>query len=78
MEQRRTDSEIMLPNILLRAANIPPDGDIDVTILEQGILITASEPETLQIPKELLALFDELGISRATVNAVLQEVNSHA
>ena len=65
--------EFRLPPELLADAKIPADSDLEIVCMDKKIVILPSEDtEAEEMPKELLGLCEELGISREKVNIVLR------
>ena len=64
--------ELKLPPQLLADAHIPLDADLDIVCRDRKIMILpAGDAESEKVPKELLDIFEELGIPREKVNIVL-------
>lgn len=64
--------ELKLPPQLLADAHIPLDADLDIVCRDRKIMILPAEDvESEKVPKELLDIFEELGIPREKVNIVL-------
>lgn len=65
--------ELKIPPELLADAGIPMDADLDIVCMDKKIVILPSEESVEQvIPKELMDICEELGISRDKVKVVLR------
>lgn len=65
--------ELKIPPELLADAGIPMDADLDIVCMDQKIVILPSEESVEQvIPKELMDICEELGISRDKAKVVLR------
>lgn len=62
-----------IPQELLKDAGIPMDADLDIVCQNQKIIIMPDQTaDRVEIPKELLALCGELGISEDKVKIILR------
>ncbi len=65
--------ELKIPPELLLDAGIPMNADLDIVCMDKKIVILPSEETVEQvIPKELMDICEELGISRDKVKIVLR------
>lgn len=65
--------ELKIPPELLADAGIPMDADLDIVCMDRKIVILPSEESAEQvIPKELMDICEELGISRDKVKIILR------
>lgn len=65
--------ELKLPPELLVDANIALDADLDIVCMDRKIVILPTEDvEAEEIPKELMDICQELGISKEKVNIILR------
>ena len=64
-------AELSVPHALLEAAGIGLDDDLDIRC-ENGAIIIGSADPVVQLPPQLLKLFDSLGISHDAIRCVLE------
>lgn len=63
---------ITVPHLLLQAAGIPLDGELDIQCVPGAIVIGSADPLDV-VPPCLLKLFDDFGINHDVVRSVLRE-----
>lgn len=71
-EKNDEEVSLVLPDELLEAADIPKSASLDAVCFKGAIVITARDVLD-NLPDELCALFDELGIDPGTVREVMEE-----
>ena len=64
-------AELSVPHVLLEAAGIPLDDDLDIRCEDGAIIISSADP-VKQLPPQLMELFDSLGVSYDTIRCVLE------
>ena len=64
-------AELWVPHVLLEAAGIPLDDDLDIRCEDGAIIIGSADP-VKQLPPQLMELFDSLGVSYDTIRCVLE------
>ena len=64
-------AELSVPHVLLEAAGIPLDDDLDIRCEDGAIIIGSADP-VKQLPPQLMELFDSLGVSHDTIRCVLE------
>ena len=64
-------AELSVPHVLLEAAGIPLDDDLDIRCEDGAIIISSADP-VKQLPPQLMELFDSLGVSHDTIRCVLE------
>lgn len=64
-------AELSVPHVLLMAAGIPLDDDLDIRCEDGAIIISSANP-LKQMPLQLMELFDSLGVSHDTIRCVLE------
>ena len=62
-------AELSVPHALLEAAGIGLDDDLDIRC-ENGAIIIGSADPVVQLPPQLLKLFDSLGITHDAIRCV--------
>lgn len=76
---KEQDITFQIPQELLKDAGIPVDADLDIVCQDQKIIIM---PEQMameaEIPKELLALCSDLGISEDKVKIILRSTEEES
>lgn len=70
-KKKKEEKEMVLPNELLEAANIPIGSDVEIVCTEGAIIITEKDLLNM-IPDELCQLFAELNINPETVRDVIR------
>ena len=63
---------LSIPNVMLEAADIPPESDLIVEILP-GVLLIGAEQPLQRANRPYLKLFDDLGIAPEEVTAILEK-----
>jgi len=66
------EQEIVISHLLLEAAKIPVDGELDIQCVPGMIVISSLDPLE-SVPPCLMELFDELKIDHDVVRDVLRE-----
>ncbi len=65
--------ELKIPPELLTDANIPLHSDLDIVCVDRKIVILPSEDvDSDEVPEEILAICEELGIPKEKVNIILR------
>ena len=64
-------AELSVPHVLLEAAGISLDDDLDIRCEDGAIIIGSADP-VKQLPPQLMELFDSLGVSYDTIRCVLE------
>ena len=64
-------AELSVPHVLLEAAGIPLDDDLDIRCEDGAIIISSADP-VKQLPPQLMELFDSLDVSHDTIRCVLE------
>lgn len=80
-EELAKEGEIafQIPQELLKDAGIPMDADLDIVCQEQKIIILPAETAAdVELPEELLALCNDLGISEDKIKIVLRATEEDA
>lgn len=72
MPDDEEEAELILPNELLEAAEIPAGSDLEVVCTAGAIVITGADILN-NLPHELRGLFDELGVDPGTVREVMRK-----
>lgn len=64
--------ELKLPPEILSDSGIPFDADLDIVCMNRKIVILPAEDVEREVPKELFAICEELGIPKEKINIVLK------
>ena len=64
-------AELSVPHVLLEAAGIPLDDDLDIRCEDGAIIISSADP-VKQLPPQLMELFDSLDVRHDTIRCVLE------
>jgi antitoxin component of MazEF toxin-antitoxin module len=64
-------AELSVPHVLLEAAGIPLDDDLDIRCEDGAIIISSADP-VKQLPPQLMELFDSLDVSHDIIRCVLE------
>ena len=63
---------LSIPNVMLEAADIPPDSDLVVEILP-GVLLIGTEQPLWRANQPYLKLFEDLGVEAEEVTSILEK-----
>lgn len=71
---KEQEISFQVPMELLKDAGIPLDADLDIVCRDGRIIILPAEEAITEktVPKELMGIFEELGISRDKVQVILR------